>query len=293
MKSLLLFAMLTLTSITNAKKLEFFYSKLNLSTLVTSKTDWSYLRQSPSTQSPYLMYGCRDETCDCRFMWSNRKDRIYNPSTYPLSNDKMLLAATDRKHPDFYRVVVATNSDNTVGAYVAKRATKPAQSLPITRQELRDNYFGYWLFPDNSGLRDVIIGLDSDELYGVSNIMLGTIQGNLLIFAHSVPGSFVYDDHATGLTIEGDANNIIVKYGPKQCRPLSETSNYNILDLGKLTADETEQLLLRLQANQMPNSTIVRAKYANPHCAPDIFDVYYGDGGNGDFTAVFSMDLSY
>lgn len=293
MRTLFLLALLAFSAVTDAQPLEFFYCKLNRSTLVTSKTNSSYIRKTPSVKAPYLMFGCRDETDDCGFMWSNKYDRDYRPTPYMVTSDEVVLAALDSKTKDFYRVCVGSNSESHFDAYLAKVATRPAKSLPITRNELREEYFGYWLFPEGSGLQDVIVALDSDELVGLSNLMLGTIQNGLLIFAHSVPGYFLYDEKVSKLTIEENANGdqAAFLFGPKQCRPLSQTSNHHVLDLGKLSRDERRMLLLRLQANKMPNAAVVRAKYAGQNEAPAIHDIYWGDGGNGDFTAVFSMDL--
>lgn len=293
MRTIFLFALLAFSAVADAQNLEFFYCKLNRSTLVTSKTNSSYIRKTTSVKAPYLMYGCRDETDDCGFMWSNKYDRLYNPKPYMVTSGDVVLAAIDSKTKDFYRICVGSNSQSYFEAYLAKVATKPVKPMTITRNELRKEYFGYWLFPEGSGLQDVIVGLDSDELNGISNLMLGTIQNGLLIFAHSVPGYFLYDEHVDKLTIEENANGnqTAFLFGPNQCRPLSETSNYHVLDLGKLTSYEKKQLLLMLQADKMPNATLVRAKYANPNESPMIRDIYWGDGGNGDFTGVFSMDL--
>lgn len=294
MRSILLISLLVLSAaFANAKNLDFFYCKLNRSTLVTCKTNSSNIRKTPSVKAPYLMWGCHDETDDCSFMWSNKADRFYSPRPYQITEGQVVLAANDVKTADFYRICVGSNSDYHFEAYLAKRATKPINAIPITRQELRQEYFGYWIFPESSPLKDVIVALDSDELYGVSNLMLGTIQNGLLIFAHSVPGYFLYDESADGLTCNKDNDILVFTFGPKQCRSLSETSNFHVLDLGKLTQNETEELLLKLEANQMPNASLVRAKYRTPNTAPAIYNIFYGDGGNGDFTAVFQMNLNF
>lgn len=293
MRTLFLLALIAFSAVADAQNFKFYYSKLTQSTLVTSKTNSSYIRKTPSAKAPYLMYGCRDETDDCTFMWSNKVDRMYNPEPYMVTSSTVALVVPDSKAKDFYRICVGTNSDNFFEAYLAKVATKPVNAMPITRKELRDEYFGYWIFPEGSGLQDVIVGLDSDELYGVSNLMLGTIQNGLLVFAHSIPGYFLYDESVSKLTIKENANGnqTAFLYGPKQCRPLSETSNHQVLDLGKLTTSEKKQLLLMLQAGMKPNTTIVRAKYAGPNESPQIRDIYWGNGVNGDFTAVSVMDL--
>jgi len=290
-KKYLFACLLTVSGWANAQDISFVYGQLNHAEAITPKGSSCNIRKAPNLKSPTLMTGCMDETDDCIYAWSNEKAKMhgYDMGPWQLHSGEVVLATS--QSDDFYRISL-THETSHFSAYVSKSVTRQADNLlPITRAELEDNYFGYWLFPEGP-LHDVIIAYEGDELYGISNMMLGTLQDKFLVFTHSVPAAFTFNEQATSLTFDQQDEMLNIEFGPKQCREKSEVSDYDVLDLAKLTPAETLQLLTALQADKQPNLITVRGKYAEEGCAPNIMNLYTGEDESGDYVSLQRQTLT-
>ena len=273
----------------HAKSLEYNYVRLNNVKAYVCVRDAVDIYKKASKSAPSLMYGCNENTGECAYKWSDLPDKYYDYQPLTLDSGMVKLATMDSSAKGFACITVG-ETDYFFKGYVTKSALTEKELVPITRDELVSEYFGYWLFPKGSGLEDVIIALDSDEEMGKSNLMLGALQDGMLVFSHNVPCQFQYDADTKGLRFD----RYVIYYGPDKCRPLAETSNLEVLDLGKLTAPEKEELLTFLQASEKPNIILARAKYKDcDNCAPAIHDIYVGERTFKEFTTTLSTTLSF
>ncbi len=258
-KLTLLSLALSVSSACIAQTLEFNHCTLRDMKFVTSSGSLVNIRKGPSTESPKLYHGCLPESDDCAYMWSDNLDNDYELSPCVLSSDDVMVVMGEDK--GFWKSTHG-NTDDHFPVYVAKSVTKTVMPNALTNDIFDNSITVCHRF--SGVLKDIVLTVDANEVDGWSNILVGMIEGNALVFSHSTPGRLEYDSNVDGIRFDSDSEGMVIRFGDKYKGKVSNAwAEYETLDLGKLIYPMQVQLLEKLGCKNTPNIVAIYAACGN------------------------------
>lgn len=223
--------------------------------LIVAKSLGVNIRQAPSKTAPTLYFGCAPETDDCCYMWSNKLNRRYSPQKESLNN--IVPTCVVGEEGEFYKIKYG-NVFEQYDCYVAKSVTKLVETSPVTLKDLREYPYSYCAFEEGP-YKGLVIGNYVDEMDGDDCLKLGVIEGGVLLYTHSVPARFCFDETTSKFSLSTSEDGmLLVNYGPGKSK-----TGESWLDPAKLTEAEAKTLLTKLGLQAKPNCLEIQAKDAD------------------------------
>lgn len=258
MKTRAFLAALAISTAATAQQLNYQHGTLtDTYKLVMSKGKEVNIRKTASNSAPKLWHGCMDETDDCAFMWSNDMLEGYESEPFILFGDDCIL--TTGESGAFYKVQVGPAEDNVTG-FIAKSAVKEFKAETITLDDVRADKENFTVIEDGP-YQGLIIMHESDEAWGVANILLGTLEDDKMVFTHRTIGRFnqAFEDGTENFEY-GEGDNFIT-FGKNYTKTIkNEDYEMNKFDISKLTQQELYTMLKKLGAEDKPNHLDVYVK---------------------------------
>lgn len=250
-----------------AQTLEFNHCTLKDMKFVSASGSMVNIRKGPSTKAPKLYHGCLPESDDCCYMWSDKLDKDYDSSPSVLDADGMMAVIGEEN--GFWKTTKGESNYN-FPVYVAKSVTKIVTPQPVTDEVYKNSICMCHRFTGT--LSGVVLTVDANEVEGWSNILIGMVEGNALVFSHSTAGRIEYDHQVNGVQFTSDSDGLVVKFGDKyKCTVSNAWSEYETLDLSKLTYAMQVQLLEKLGCKDKPNMLSVYTVQGNIGLQPTLY----------------------
>ena len=141
----------------------------------------------------------------------------------------------------------------SITGYVAKAAVKEVPTEDVQLSDLTP-YGDRFIVIDHGPYKGLVICFESDEAWGIANLMLGSIEQGKLLFTHRVCGRFNFSYFDENIDFEYGEEENFLTFGKTYAKIFkSEYAEMYVFDVNKLDDEALCVLLKKLGAEENPD----------------------------------------